>query len=319
MITSRHFQKIQNIIVAVALAIPVVGCGGASGTSDDEQKILIKAGDHILTLQDVLQKIPTGIEPADSASLFQLIVDNWIKSEVLYKLAESKLPDISEIDNKVAEYRNRLIVAEYLDEMKKAGKVRVDEDSVRYFYETYKDEMLTESPLVKGIYLKVSSSNPNIDQIKQLVYCGSDDCIDNLEQLIAGDAVQYDYFVDEWIDWQIIADLIPYRFANPDAFLKATKDFETSYNGSDYVLHVSDYLPAGSVPPFEFASHHIIELLERTNMRKYEESLVASLIGKALKDGDMVAVGYNPLQHKMLIPTDQTASVDDNVKKSNRQ
>lgn len=296
MIPIRHCQETLRLVGVMALSILMTACGGESAVTDDRKDILVKAGEKTLTLQDVLQKIPTGIEPADSASLFKLIIDNWIKSEVLSNFAESKLPDISGIDDKVSEYRNRLIVAEYLNEIKKSSKIKVNEDSIRYYYDRHKNDMLTETPLVKGIYLKIGTSTPDLDQIKQLVFCGSDECIDNLEQLITSNAVQYDYFMDDWIDWQLIEDQIPHRFSNPDEFLKLTKNFDTSYNGSTYILHVSDYLPSGSVPPYEFAAPRITELLERTDIQKYEETLVKSLIKKALKDGDLVAVGYNPVE-----------------------
>lgn len=292
-------QEIIRLFSVTALSMVLAACGGKTSVYDDSGDILVKSGEKALTLQDVLQKIPTGIEPADSVTLFHLIVENWIKSEVLSNLAESKLPDISDIDTKVNEYRNRLIVAEYLKEMKKSGKIKVREDSIRYFYDRYKQDMLTESPLVKGVYLKISASNPEIDQIKQLVFCGSDDCIDKLEQKIASDAVQYDYFIDDWIDWQVIADQIPHRFPDPDGFLQTSNNFDTNYDGSAYILHISDYLPTGSVPPYEFAAPHIEELMERTDMRKYEESLVRSLVRKALKDGELTAVGYNPLERKL--------------------
>lgn len=300
MTNSHHHRNMAKIIAVAAVSSLLTGCGGTSATSDEEKGILIRAGEHNLTLQDVLQKIPTGIEPSDSATLFHLIVENWIKSEVLYKLAESKLSDTSEIDKKVAEYRNRLIVAEYLDEMKNSANIGAEKDSIRYFYDRHKNDMLTESPLVKGIYLKVSTANTDIDEMRQMVSNGSDESIDRLEQLITGNAVQYDYFNDEWIDWQIIEDLIPYRFPDPDGFLESTSDFETSYDGSTYFLHVSEYLPSGSVPPYEFAVPHITQLLERTNMRKYEESLVKTLVRKAMEDGDLVAVGYNPLDKNMI-------------------
>lgn len=286
---------LRLLFPSTLMTLMMASCGGKT-TVYDNSDILVKSGDKTLTRQEVLQKIPVGIEPLDSARIFNLIVENWIKSEVLSTLAENKLPDVSDIDNRVREYRNRLIVTEYLQEMKKSGKFAVNEDSVRFFYERHKPDMLTESPLVKGIYVKMASSNPAVDQIRHLVFCGSDDCIDSLEQMISGDAVQYDYFIDNWIDWQIIADRIPFRFENPDIFLQATKNFDTNYNGSTYILHISDYLPSGSVPPYEFASPHIAELMERMDIRKYEESLVRSLIKKALDDGELVGVGYDPLE-----------------------
>lgn len=298
MILVKRLQDFTNLFSATLLSILMASCGGNS-TVYDNSDILVKSGDKTLTRHEVLQKIPIGIEPADSAQIFHLIVENWVKSEVLSTLAEDKLPNATDIDNRVNEYRNRLIVTEYLKEMKKSAKFKVNEDSIRFFYEQHKNEMLTETPLIKGIYIKAVSNNPDIEQIKQLVFCGSDDCIDNLEQLISGDAVQYDYFIDDWVDWQLIADQIPYRFHNPDEFLHSEKNFDTNYNGSTYILHISDYLPSGSVPPYEFAASHIAELIERTNIRKYEESLVRSLIKKSLDDGDLVAIGYDPLDNEI--------------------
>ena len=271
-----------------------VGCSGGDSSKTEDSDVLLRAGEDVLTLKDVVNKIPVGTEPADSAAMFHLIVENWVKTKVLSAMAERKLYDLSEIDKKVADYRNKLIVAEYLHEMRKGKEFEASADSIRYFYNRYKGDMLIESPLVRGIYLKVASERPNIEEIKKLVFCGSDECIDQLEKTVAGDAIQYDYFKNDWVDWQTIADQIPYRFYDPDAFLKSTSNFETTYNGSVYLLHISSYLPSGSEPPYEFASIMIGEMMERANIKKFEESLVKALVGKAIGDGELVAVGYNP-------------------------
>lgn len=299
MIRNASRLKISMSLSIIGMNFFICACGGKSHISDMDSEILVRAGDKTLLKQDVLRKIPIGIEPSDSAAVFNLIVENWIKSEVLSTLAETKLPDKTIIDDKVMEYRNRLIVAEYLKEMKESRKFGVSEDSIRMFYDRHKTEMLTESPLVKGIYLKIATGDPSIAEIKDLMTCGSDDCIDRLEKLIMNDAVEYDYFKEDWVDWQTVADQIPYRFSDPDSFLKTSSNFETTYGGATYLLHISDYLPSGSVPPYEFASIQISELLERTDIRKFEESLVKSLIGKALKDGSLVAIEYDPLTKRI--------------------
>lgn len=299
MIIGGNHQATQVRLALLSALLVLGGCGGRKAVTAGGKDVLLMVGDEILTVSDVESRIPPGIEHSDSVELFQLIVDNWIKTEVLSDLAESKLPDVGRIDSKVEDYRNRLIVAEYLKEMKKGKDFQVSDDSIRSFYERYKGEMLTESPLVKGIYLKVTSDRVNLEEIRELVFCGSGECIDRLEKTMAGDATQYDYFMGDWVDWQIIADRVPYRFYDADAFLKSTSNFETTYNGSTYLLHISDYLPTGSIPPYEFASIQIAEMMQRTNMRKFEESLVNSLVRKALKDGELVAVGYDPLRRRM--------------------
>ena len=295
-----HTQAMHRVWLAFLSALLVfAGCGNQKAVSEDRGDVLLEASGDVLTLSDVVRRIPVGLEETDSAAMFRLIVDNWVKAKVLSGLAERKLPDLEEIDRKVEDYRNRLIVAQYLSEMRSSKEFEVSPDSIRDFYNRYKDNMRIESPLVKGIYMKVSEGLANLNEIKELVFCGSDECIDKLEKTSYGDAIQYDYFMNDWVDWQTIADQIPYRFYDPDAFVKSTENFETSYNGSVYLLHISSYLLTGSEPPYEFASVQIRELLERTNMRKFEESLVKSLVSDALGNGELVAVGYDPIKREI--------------------
>lgn len=288
-------------LTVMSALLLLVGCAKKPQEQDVSVGVLLRAGDKVLTLDDVVRRIPVGIESSDSAAMFRRIVDNWVKTQVLSNLAERKLPDIADIENRVEEYRNRLIVSEYLNEMRKGKAFNISADSIRDFYNRYKGEMLLESPLVKGIYMKVASERANLDEIRELVFCGSDDCIDKLEKSWASHAIQYEYFIGDWVDWQTIADRVPYRFYDPNAFLKSTKNFETEYNGCVYFLHISEYLPTGSEPPYEFAAIRIAELMERADMNKFEETLVRSLVAKAISDGDLVASGYDPIKGSLTL------------------
>jgi len=283
----------------LAFAMTVSSCGGGDSESPAGD-VLVAMGDSILTLSDVVNRIPVGIGEADSVALFHKIVDNWIKGMVLTDMARTKLPDLDRIERQVAEYRNRLIVAEYLKKMRVGKEFKVSPDSVRAFYDTHRSEMVIETPLVKGIYLKVADAAGSIDDIRRCVFAATGPSIDELEKNWAGDAIQYDYFENEWIDWNVIADMIPYRFYDPDAFLASTRNFETSCNGITYLLHISDFLPSGSETPFEFASPRISSLLEQAKMASYEAALVKALIKKAMSEDNLVAVGYDPLSHRYI-------------------
>lgn len=291
--------RIGLLPACLVFAMAISSCGGDDSKSPAGD-VLVAMGDSTLTLSDVVSRIPVGIDEADSVALFHKIVDNWIEGMVLADMARTKLSDLDRIESMVAEYRNRLIVAEYLKKMRVGKKFKVSSDSVRAFYDAHRAEMVTETPLVKGIYLKVADGAGAIDEIRRCVFDASGASIDELEKKWAGDAIQYDYFENEWIDWTVIADQIPYRFYDPDAFLASTVNFETSCNGSTYFLHIGGYLPSGSETPFEFASPRISSLLEQAKMASYEEALVNALIKKAMSENNLVAVGYDPLSRKYL-------------------
>lgn len=283
----------------IVFAMALSSCGGGD-SKPPAGDVLVAMGDSVLTLSDVVNRIPVGIDEADSVALFHKIVDNWVEGMVLADMASRKLTDLDRIEGMVAEYRNRLIVAEYLKKMRVGKEFKVSADSVRAFYEAHHSEMITETPLVKGIYLKVADGAGAIDEIRRCVFDASGESIDELEKKWTGEAIQYDYFENDWVDWDVIAEQIPYRFYDPDAFLASTGNFETSCNGSTYFLHISAYLPSGSETPFEFASPRISSLLEQAEMASYEEALVEALIKKAMTENNLVAVGYDPLRRKYL-------------------
>lgn len=287
-------------LCTLALAMGVVeGCGRAEEalTQDD---VLLMMGDSTLTMEDVVSRIPIGLSAPDSAAIFRKIVSGWIEGMVLNDMAKAKLPDYEEIERKVDAYRNRLIVMSYLAMMRNSSNHKVSEDSVRKFYATHRQDMLAERPLVKGLLIKVPASLSGLSEIKRCVFTASSESLDELESKWATDALQYDYFEHTWVDWQTIAEQIPYRFFDPDAFVTSTKNFETSSGGSVYLLHISDYLPSGSELPFEFAAPRITAILEKAKMSKYEDDLVASLVKRALADDKLVAVGYDPLTGRLI-------------------
>ncbi len=296
----RGARRIVASLAALAvMTVAGQGCRRAE-EAPMQDDVLLMMGDSALTMQDVVSRIPIGISPSDSAAIFHKIVSGWIGGMVLTDMAKAKLPDFEEIERQVDDYRNRLIVMSYLSMMRSSSNHKVSEDSVKRFYETHRKDMLAERPLVKGLLMKVPASASGLSEIKRCVFTASSQSLDELERNWATDALQYDYFEQTWVDWQTIAEQIPYRFFDPDAFVMSTKNFETTSGGSVYLLHISDYLPSGSELPFEFAAPRITAILEKAKMSKYEEDLVASLVKRALADDKLVAVGYDPVTGRLI-------------------
>lgn len=288
--------KISPAAVFVAATL-LSGCGPKDGRAAAGD-VLVTMGDSVLTRQDVVSRIPQGIAPEDSAALFHAVVDGWVERMVLDDMAREKLPELPEIDRMVEEYRSRLIVAEYLRRMVETNGSVVDEGDIRKFYDANKADLVNEVPLVKGIYLKVPEGADNIADIRRCMRGASEQDIDELETRWSVQTVKYDYFADDWIDWTSLSDNIPYRFGDAQAFLSANRDFETSYNGSVHFLHIIDWMPPGSVMPYEYARPIIASMLERSESATYRETLVKSLIKKAVDNGSLTSVSYDLFKHR---------------------
>lgn len=300
--------------VAVASMLAVSSCGEKKADVSDRADVLLEFGDSALTRSDVVARIPVGIAPDDSARLFRQIVENWVEDMLLTDMAEDRIGNLDRIERKVKAYRRQLIVAEYLRSVRDNGRNVADDDAVRSYFDAHRKEMLLEAPIVKGIYVKLPADAERLDDVRKWVRSASESSVDKLEHYGLGQALQYDYFENRWLDWQSLAEEIPYRFSDPDAFLStlvapdSDKDsgastpaqgpargfFETQAGGSVYMLHVSRWIPSGSEMPYEFASPRIASMIEQQNAAEYQKALVASLYRRAKKEKVLRIVNYDP-------------------------
>lgn len=287
----------------MSVAFALLSCGHKKPAEKDAPDVLISVGDSILTLDNVISRIPLGLGTEDSITMFNTIIDSWLEDMLLSEVASVNIPDMDRIEKMVDDYRRRLITMEYRKSVRKDGDSKVKNEEVKSYYRLHSDEMRLERPVVKGIYIKISSNAEKIEDVRRWMSDASTSNIDKLEKYGLKEAMQYDYFADKWIDWQTISEQIPYRFYDPDAFVESTKNFETIYNGSAYFLHIFSYLKSGEVMPFDFARDQIVEILSGNRQKEYERKLIASLYNQALKDGKLKVVGFNPVTHKMIINT----------------
>lgn len=291
------------VALCVAACVALAGCGdGRKNQQLIDNDVLIQIGDSTLTLHEVVARIPVGLEPADSVNLFDKIVDTWIQNLLLRQVAADNLTDLSRIDAMVDEYRNQLIVSEYRRRMKEENVKAVPEDSVRDYYRRFGAEMKLEQPLVRGIYIKIPAGSEHAAEITSRMRTARPEDIDYIEKHGLREAMQYDYFGDRWVDWQIVAEQIPQRIAEPDAFVAGNRFFSTEYNGSLYLLHISDFIRSGERMPYDFAAPLIADRLNEQQRTSYEARLINSLYRKALREGTLKKITYDPVTHQRIVP-----------------
>lgn len=296
---SKSWISVIGIIFAGLMSL-LCGCRGKETQGSPGDEILLQVGDSVLRLGEVLARMPSGIAGEDSAELFNSIVDAWIQDLLLADLAEETIPDMDRIDMLVEKYRRQLIISEYRKRVRNSQAEKVSEQDVRKYYADHADELILENPLVKGIYMKIPDEEAQSGKTAELMANPTGEAIDRLEKTGLEQALQYDYFMDRWVDWDRIAGQIPYRFFDADAFVESTPDFSTSYNGSTYLLHLSDFLHSGERMPYEFAEPKIREILSRMRNDEYERRLLNGLYKRALREGRLKKIGYDPVARSLL-------------------
>lgn len=246
----------------------------------------------------VTAQIPSGLSAADSLRMFDALVQTWVERNMLVALAGSQLPDLEKIEAMVRKYREQLLANEYRRLMAHDNVKGITPAQIDQYYRTHPQQFILQRPLLKGIYLKVEQHAPNTDELRRWLKRADSTDIDSLENYGLADAMEYDYFGNTWVDWQAIADHIPYRFDDPDSFVDSNTFFEWTANGSIFMLRILDHLNTGDTKPQEFAATEIRELLMDQARADYDRQILAHLYSQGIKSKTIKPGAYTPRKYR---------------------
>ncbi len=293
-------------LLAAWLVVPVVSCGSQPADMQQSDDVLVSVGDSALTVAEVLRRMPAGLSPADSANMFERIVGHWVRDLVLLDVAEKNIPDPDRIERMVEAYRNGLIVDQYLSTVSEHAVDDVSEKRIKEYFDSHRGMLVLEQPLVRGVFVKVAENDETLDNLRRWMSRLSDEDVDNIEKYGLRQASRYEYFRDEWHEWNVIAEQIPYRFFDADAFVSSSADFETSADGSVYLLHISDYITSGNEMPYEFARLKIREILRAADVASHRDRLMDDIYRDRIRSGELRPGLYDPVTRTMKVSAEKS-------------
>lgn len=268
----------------------VILLGACKGTQPvDDSDILVSVKDRILKRSEVVNLIPRGISSADSLLLAENYVKKWVKDVLVYDVASRNLGDEkAEVDKLVEEYRQSLLRYRYQERLvNEKLKSDIRESDKLSYYEDNQKKFTLDKSLIKGLFLKIPKDAPGLDDVKAWYKSTNEASLEKIEKYSVQNATIYEYFYDKWVDLDEVMDNIPVHVSNPVAFLKSTKFVEVADSSYCYFLNIKEYLPAGSVEPYDYAAPHVVEML--VNQRKVEflRKFEDELYNDAIRGGDV--------------------------------
>ena len=219
--------------------------------------VVARAGRDVLYESDVEALNITGFSAEDSARIVERYIMSWAKNRLLLDMAESQL---SKADRDVE--AQVVSEQEYLD-----------------FYEANPASFTTHVPLMKGRYIKMSDNSPNLNPVKSLYRSRIEEDMDRLEQLCYTSAEKY-YFFEDWVGLDVVVEGTGLDVQELARVLENRSYLEKDFLGYTYLISVDDYVPAGSLSPYEYCRERIRNHI--LNRRK--QALVTSLERNLLND-----------------------------------
>ena len=228
----------------------------------ESEGIIASVGDNFLYKEDIEHIVPQGTSSSDSALIVEAYIQRWATNILTLKNAERNVSNQQEINKMVEEYRQRLMIHNYQQEMVSEKVKLPTEIEAKQFYESNKELFLLEDAVIKGAIIKVPN-NIKTDNI-QRKFKNLNENIADIEKYALQYATDYVLFTEYW---RLVGDVINIETSK----LKINKIgyYEEKDSLHLMLINVTEYLPQGEVAPFEMIKEDVQTMLYNQHKMDY--------------------------------------------------
>lgn len=211
------------------------------------REALVYVGDHYLYQRDIDNIIPKAASPEDSASIADNYIRRWATDVIMYDNAQRNETDKAEIDRMVEDYRRAITIHYYQQRMVQEKVLLPTDYEAMAFFAADSTSFRLDKAVVKGLWITMPLRNDNKQKLKKYMLKW-DDNLEKIEKLALQYAVDYDIFINDWQQIDILQERIGKSFT-----IKNTGYLELSDSTTVTCLYISDFQSAGSIMPREIA------------------------------------------------------------------
>jgi hypothetical protein len=247
---------------------------------------LMEVDGEFLYKEDVLRIIPYGLASDDSAAFVQDYMRKWAEDMIFFKKAERNVSDKGRIARMVEEYRRALVLNDYEQRLlQEQVSGELEEMELQMYYDENKEFFILEEPIIKGVFLKVPLTAPDLKEMKTHYKDNSEQAREQLEKCAFRNAVIYEYFYDQWMPVSELEGKTIVNLAELSKEFATNRDIEASDEEYCYLLHVDEYMLKGEVKPYDLARYEIIDLLSNTRKVDFMRKVKVDLYNQYLETG----------------------------------
>lgn len=268
---SKRMKGVNNLVFGIIILSGFAACKGKidfSKKKADDEKVIVQYGEHFLTDRDILLVLPSEYTSEDSAKLVKAYVEEWVKKKAIVDKAEANIDELTlkEIDNKMVEYRQDLLINAYNNYLiEKNIKDSVSEKEIQDYFEKHKESFPLSKDIVR--YRAVIVEKKDEAMAERLFNSGREEDFDELMKLVLVAGTPYQDNDTIWHSTEVLAAQYPQlNQGNNLNQLLNRRRIKMSDDLHVTLIRVLSFKPKGSEAPYEFVKPTIKNLL--LNKRK---------------------------------------------------
>ncbi len=229
---------------------------------------IARVHDKYLFPSDLAGLQVSGLTDKDSAMIVKNYIDRWIRTQLMVAQAEANLTEHEkDLQKQIDNYRSSLLIYKYKQNLLKTKlDTVVTEDEIQEYYESNPSNFLLSDHIIKGLFLKLPRTAPNIWRVRSWYRSTDEDNIEKLEEYCYEHADVYEWYNEQWTYFEDLIQRIPVNISNKESFLRYNNRIDVRDTTYQYFLSIRDYKLAGTTSPLSMVSNDIKSII--LNKRK---------------------------------------------------
>ncbi len=254
----------------------------------DNRVLLAEVGTSKLYKDEVDLMLAANDYGSDSAQFVDDYIEHWAMEELYQHLAARNVASTAEIDKMVEGYRKSLILNLYQESLVNQHlKSSVADADIKEFYELNKVLFDSDENMMKGILLVLPTKAPSLNKVRKWCIDMTPEAMESLEAYSAENAVQYDYFMDDWRSFEDLVKRLPLTEGQLLDRLSKKSTIEFKEDGQLYFVCADTIIRQGDTMPIELVSAEINELLVNSRKAEFIKTKKVELYNDAKLNGDV--------------------------------
>lgn len=274
-------KKLQHIFYYLLVICTLAGC---ELLHYDE--VVARVGESQL-LRSEVESVTAGHTGADSLSVAEAFVEQWVRREVKMQEAESVLSaEMAEVDRMVEEYRTSLL-SNRLEQRYLAGRLDtlITDSLVKSYFDSHRKEFVIDRTILKGRIVRLPDNYRQSVKLFNLMGSKSKEKQQDFLDLCKKNNFELHTF-DSWVDFSEFLSYLPVRRdKNYDYILSGGEIRQMADADSKYFIEITEVLRKGEPAPLERVEDLVRRLLYNRRRGEIVGLYNDSLYNAALVEG----------------------------------
>ncbi len=273
-------KQAASIFLLLTLCL---ACKPDADNGTEQDKALARVYDVTLYLKDIPQDVLEKARGNDSLALLRVYVNNWVKQQVsLHKAQENLQEDLPELEKKVRDYRNSLLIYEYQRALfAQMLDTTLTQKEIETYYEKNQRNFELKRNIVRLRYVKLATDAENMAKAKKWFLSDEESDRFKLLEYCALHAENTYFDEDTWLSFDDLLKEIPLSDYDQDRFLSTNKFVELKDKDYVYWIYILAYRTRNSISPLELETGRIRSILLNKRKLRLLQEIESNLMQEA--------------------------------------